>query len=133
MAPLLNLLCVVVVVLAASSSAVRIGSFNLHQYGAKKSTETLVNNQIAQLINEFDLAIIQEITDVSLAAPYVLHNTLNALSKTHPYTMALSQRVGRSATKEQFIFFNRAATSGVDLINSYVYNDTQSNYFERPP
>jgi len=46
--------------------------------------------------------------------------------------MTLSARVGRSNTKEQFIFYNREATSGVQVVDSYIYNDTE-DFFERPP
>ncbi|CAF1563505.1 unnamed protein product, partial [Rotaria sordida] len=61
-----------------------------------------------------------------------LHDALNRKSRSKPYTMALSARVGRSATKEQYIFLNRESTSGVKLINSYLYQDTEDR-FERPP
>jgi len=121
-----------VVVLVACASAVRIGSFNLHQYGSKKSANAPLTKQVASIINDFDLAIIQEISDVSLKAPYVLFDALNEMS-SKPYTMTLSERVGRSATKEQFIFFNREAASGLEVISSSVYDDSVHDYFERPP
>jgi len=121
-----------VFILNAYTSAVRIGSFNLRQYGSKKAGDSTVTKYIAEIINDFDIAVIQEISDVSLKAPYVLFDALNKVSKSKSYSMTLSERVGRSATKEQFIFFNRESTSGVNLINSYVYDDTD-DYFERPP
>jgi len=46
--------------------------------------------------------------------------------------MTLSPRSGRSATKEQYIFFNREATSGVQIVDSYMYADPQ-DLFEREP
>jgi len=119
------------IALGTYASAVRIGSFNLHQYGSKKAANPTLTKTVAEIISEFDLAIIQEITDVTLKAPYVLHDALNQVS-VEPYTMTLSSRVGRSATKEQYIFFNRESLSGVEILDSYVYADPQ-NYFERPP
>ncbi len=119
-------------VLDLSITAVRIGSFNLHQYGAKKSANATLTDLVAKIINDFDVAIIQEITDVTLKAPYVLYEALNKLSTSKPYSMVLSDRVGRSASKEQYIFFNRESTSGVKLISYYLYNDAE-DYFERPP
>jgi hypothetical protein len=113
-------------------SAVRIGSFNLKQYGSTKAGNATLTNLVATIINDFDLAVIQEITDVSLQAPYVLYEALNKVSKSKPYTMTLSERVGRSSSKEQYIFFNRESTSGVKLINYYLYVDNE-DYFERPP
>jgi hypothetical protein len=121
------------IALAAYVSAVRIGSFNLHQYGSKKAANPTLTKTVAEIISDFDLAIIQEISDVSLKAPYVLHAALNEISKENPYTMTLSARVGRSATKEQFIFFNREAKSGLEVVNAYVYDDSVGDYFERPP
>lgn len=118
--------------LASVVSAVRIGSFNLHQYGSKKSANATLTKVVAGIISDFDLAIIQEISDVTLQAPYVLHDALNEISSENTYTMTLSERVGRSNTKEQFIFFNREETSGVEVVDSYVYEDPQ-DLFERPP
>jgi len=123
---------VLAIALATYASAVRIGSFNLHQYGSKKAANATLTNCVAQIINDFDLAIIQEISDVSLKAPYVLHEALNKLSGLYPYTMTLSGRVGRSATKEQFIFFNREGTSGLEVVDSYLFEDA-TDLFERPP
>jgi len=128
----LTRLFVLAVALAVSVSSVRIGSFNLHQYGSKKSANATLTNVVAEIISDFDLAIIQEISDVSLKAPYVLFDALNQVSSENTYTMTLSERVGRSATKEQFIFFNREATSGLEVVNSYIYADVQ-DLFERPP
>ncbi|CAF1450141.1 unnamed protein product [Adineta ricciae] len=119
-------------ILEISISAVRIGSFNLHQYGSKKAANTTLTDIVAKIINDFDIAVIQEITDVNIKAPYVLFDALNRVSKTKPYTMTLSERVGRSSSKEQYIFFNRESTSGVKLINYYLYEDAE-DYFERPP
>jgi hypothetical protein len=113
-------------------SAVRIGSFNLHQYGSKKAADATLTNYIAEILNDFDLAIIQEVSDATIKAPYVLHDALNKVSKSGAYSITLSERVGRSLTKEQFVFFNRESTSGVKLINYYLYNDNV-DYFERPP
>ncbi|CAF3715744.1 unnamed protein product [Rotaria sordida] len=113
-------------------STVRIASFNLHQYGLKKASDATLTDFIADILNDCDVAILQEITDVTIRAPYVLHDALNRKSRSKPYTMALSARVGRSATKEQYIFLNRESTSGVKLINSYLYQDTEDR-FERPP
>ena len=113
-------------------SSVRIGSFNLKQYGPMKSSTPTVTNIVATILNDFDLGVIQEITDVSLAAPYILHDALNKVSKSGPYTMTLSPRAGRSENQEQYIFFNRESTSGVQLVNSYLYEDVADD-FQRPP
>lgn len=112
--------------------AVRIGSFNLKQYGPKKAGDATVTNYVATILNDFDLGVIQEITDTKLEAPYVLYDALNRVSKSGAYSMTLSERVGRSSSKEQYIFFNRESTSGLKLVNYYLYND-HKDYFERPP
>jgi len=129
---LLSTVLFLAIALGTYVSAVTIGSFNLHQYGSKKAANPALTNTIAKIINEFDLAIIQEISDVSLKAPGVLHEALNKVSGAKPYTMTISPRLGRSNTKEQYIFFNREATSGVEVVNAHIYNDTE-NRFERPP
>ncbi|CAF3065242.1 unnamed protein product [Rotaria socialis] len=132
MIKLISNILLVTILLGTYVSAVRIGSFNLHQYGSKKAANATLTHTVAQIISDFDLAIIQEISDVSLKAPYVLHEALNQISTSNSYTMTLSGRVGRSATKEQFIFFNREATSGVEVVQAYLYDDVEDR-FERPP
>jgi hypothetical protein len=124
-------LLILAIALGTYASAVRIGSFNLHQYGAKKAANAALTDVTAGIISDFDIAVIQEISDVSLKAPVVLHEALNRISSS-PYTMALSPRLGNSATKEQYIFFNREATSGVEIVESYTYEDP-NNDFEREP
>ena len=119
------------IALGTYATPVRIGSFNLHQYGSKKAANATLTNVVAEIISDFDFAIIQEISDVSLTAPYVLHEALNKIS-ADPYTMHLSARAGRSATKEQFIFYNREATSGVQHVETYMFDDAD-DLFERPP
>lgn len=114
------------------SYGVRIGSFNLHQYGTKKANNSTVTNMIAEILNDFDVSVIQEITDVNLRAPGVLHTALNQVSRTGSFVMSVSDRAGRSATKEQYIFFNRESTSGVQLVKAYLYDDV-ADLFERPP
>ncbi|CAF1160877.1 unnamed protein product [Rotaria sp. Silwood1] len=113
-------------------STVQIGSFNLHQYGPTKAANATLTGFIVDILNDFDVAILQEITDVTVQAPYVLYEALNNKSIPNLYTMALSARVGRSTSKEQYIFFNRESTSGVKLINYYLYDDLEDR-FERPP
>ncbi len=116
----------------ASISGVRIGSFNLKQYGSKKAGNATLTDVVAQILNDFDLGVLQEITDVTQKAPYVLYEALNKVSKSNPYSMVLSERAGRTSSKEQYIFFNRESTSGVKLVNYYLYDDSE-DYFERPP
>ena len=104
----------------------------MHQYGAKKAANATLTDIVAKILNDFDLAIIQEITDVNQQAPYVLYEALNKVSKSGTYAMSMSERVGRSSSKEQFIFFNREATSNVQLVQAYLHNDADDR-FERPP
>ncbi|CAF0819612.1 unnamed protein product [Didymodactylos carnosus] len=87
---------------------------------------------IAKLLNTFDIAIIQEISDVDQQAPFRLLDTLNTISAPNTYDMSLSSRLGNSNTKEQYAYLNRESTSQVQLISAYVYEDT-SKLFERPP
>ncbi|CAF1204752.1 unnamed protein product [Adineta steineri] len=128
---LVSSILILAIALGTYASAVRVGSFNLHQYGSKKAANPSLTHTVAQIINDFDLGIIQEISDVSLKAPYVLFDELNKVSPS-PYTMTLSERAGRSNTKEQYIFFNRESTSGLEVVDAYLHPDIEDN-FERPP
>jgi len=121
-----------IISLCASSFAIRIGSFNLHQYGKAKAANASTTKFIAGLLNTFDIAIIQEISDVDQQAPFRLLDTLNTISAPNTYDMSLSSRLGNSNTKEQYAYLNRESTSKVQLVSAYVYED-KNKYFERPP
>jgi len=126
------LLILLLICSISSLFAVRIGSFNLHQFGKAKAANATTTKMIAEIINQFDIAIIQEISDVSLQAPYILLDTLNSITAPKFYEMSLSERLGDSNTKEQYAFINRESTSGVKLVNAYVFHDPL-DYYERPP
>ena len=62
-----NITCSVFILL----KNIRIESFNPYRYGSKKASSATSTYLVTKILNNFDLVIIQEITDVKIKAPYV--------------------------------------------------------------
>ena len=99
---------------------IRIGSWNLQRYGPTKAANDEKVRQITNKINDYDIMIVQEITDSSGAA-------FNKLCAYLPsYKCFASDRVGSDTYKEQYGIIYKDA----ELINSYMI---ASNAIERGP
>lgn len=107
-----------------------ISSFNIQKFSYKKAQNEEVMKNIVKILSSFDISCVQEITDVNEKAPHILLDRLNNYTGDQ-YMMALSPRTGRSNNKEQYAcFYNK---SRVTVTNSYLYDDSLYNEFERDP
>lgn len=99
---------------------IRIGSWNLQRYGPTKAANDEKVRQITNKINDYDIMIVQEVTDSSGAA-------FNKLCAYLPsYKCFASDRIGSDTYKEQYGIIYKDA----ELINSYMIS---SNAIERGP
>ena len=61
---------------------------------------------LLQIVNRYDLLLIQEIREASESAIYELLALCNA-ANSDPFNIVISERLGRSSYKEQYAFFFR--------------------------
>jgi deoxyribonuclease-1-like protein len=71
-----------------------------------------------------------EIRDSSTTAIYNLLNQINSCQNCDQYNITLSNRLGRTTSKEQYGYFYKLNT--IDLISTHQYSDPLDN-FEREP
>ncbi len=71
----------------------------------------------------------KEIRDASNTAVYDLLNKINSIAN-NSYSLALSERLGRTSSKEQYGYFYR--TSKIDIVQSFQF-PSSFDWFERPP
>ncbi|CAH1776474.1 unnamed protein product [Owenia fusiformis] len=106
-----------------------IGSFNIQIFGVTKASKPEVMEILSKIIQRYDIIFIQEIRDISGDAIEELLSLTNT-EGPEQYAMTVSERLGRSSSKEQYAYMYRLSTTSV--ISSYVFDDAQ-DVFEREP
>lgn len=128
----------------SSAREIRVCAFNIQVFGVKKMSNPLVVQALVTILRQYDICLIQEIRDSSNTAIWKLLELINDPSyksfgggargidsRLQLYDIALSERLGRTSSKEQyaFLFNKRVAT----LVETYQFDDSKTDYFERPP
>lgn len=107
----------------------RVSAFNVQVFGLSKMDKPEVVEALMQIISRFDLVMIQEVRDISETAIYDLLDSLNEAS-TQSYGLYLSDRAGRTSSKEQIAFIYRE--DKLNFISGETIPDPL-DLFERPP
>lgn len=88
---------------------------------------------LAKVITRYDIILIQEIRDASQTAIFELLNLVNQQS-AQKYKIILSDRLGRTRSKEQYAYFYKPSV--INLLSSYHYEDgpePDNDTFQREP
>jgi endonuclease/exonuclease/phosphatase family metal-dependent hydrolase len=114
--------------------AIMIGSFNIQNLGPAKRGRPAVMRRLAEIIREYDVIAVQEVTDVSERAPRMLLDYINADGSG--YAMALSPRTGVQpddrTSQEQYAFYYD--TGRVTLLRDLgLFDDSEDDQFQREP
>jgi hypothetical protein len=101
-----------------------IACWNLQIFGPTKGANETLLSYYADKLDEYDIFIVQEIRDISGEA------IENLADKLPAYEYIISERAGRTSSKEQYaIFYNSKAT----LASQYDWTAERQDEFERPP
>ncbi|XP_068962699.1 deoxyribonuclease-1 [Petaurus breviceps papuanus] len=98
----------------------RIASFNIRTFGETKMSNNTVSDYIVTILNQYDVALIQEVRDTYLTAVGKLMDKLNRDSP-NAYHFVVSEPLGRSTYKERYLFVFRP--DKVSVLDSYHYDD----------
>lgn len=99
----------------------RIGSFNIQIFGQKKANSNVMPT-IEDIIDDYDILAIQEVRDST-------GTVIGKLNDIDGYHIRVSPRLGRTKSKEQYVFFY---SDRVVPGKSLVYPD-EDDVFEREP
>jgi len=100
----------------------KIGTFNIQVFGQKKANNKYVMPVIKDIIDDYDIIAIQEVRDST-------GTVIGKLNEIDNYNLRASPRLGRSTSKEQYVFlFSDRIVPG----QSEVYPDSNDD-FEREP
>ncbi|XP_029657844.1 deoxyribonuclease-1 isoform X1 [Octopus sinensis] len=112
----------------------KIAAFNIQIFGPTKSSKVDVMEIITQIVQRYDIILIQEIRDKSGKTPEKLLKAIN--TNGYSYSMKLSDRLGRTYSKENYAFYYRNDT-GITIVDSFHYDDGSEekgvDTFEREP
>jgi deoxyribonuclease-1-like protein len=86
----------------SSRDTIRIASFNIQVLGTSKARKPHVMNVLADLIRRFDLIAIQELRTTDTSVMEGLLQLVNRKGARYQY--AVGPRLGRSNSKEQYVF-----------------------------
>ena len=115
-----------------SCDLLHVAAFNIKVFGATKASKSDVMSVLANITQRYDVMLVQEIRDINMLAIYQLLDLVNSnLPDGDMYDISLSERTGRSSSKEQYCFFYRP--SRVTVVSTHQFNDTENDYFEREP
>jgi len=109
---------------------ITVASFNIQIFGQTKISKPEVMDIISKIIKKYDVVAIQEVRSKEQNVIPTLLSYVNDANTNYDYI--ISQRLGRTGSKEQYAFVYNAKT--VDLISesSYVVADP-NDVFEREP
>nr|XP_056722199.1 deoxyribonuclease-1-like [Euleptes europaea] len=103
-----------------SALSLHIGAFNIQTFGDSKMSNETISGIIVRIVSTYDLILVQEVRDADLSAVQKLMNLLNRVS-AEQYNYVVSEPLGRSTYKEQYLFIYRE--DQVSVLDSYLYDD----------
>ncbi|XP_006001522.1 deoxyribonuclease-1 [Latimeria chalumnae] len=103
----------------STAESLKICAFNVRALGDTKVSNATIANILVNIITMYDIAVIQEVRDADLSAVHHLMNLIDR--KPDSYSYVISEPLGRSSYKEQYLFIYR--NGQVSVIDSYQYDD----------
>ncbi|KAM5198819.1 deoxyribonuclease-1 isoform 1-T6 [Hipposideros larvatus] len=100
--------------------ALRIAAFNIQTFGETKMSNATLSDYIVQILNRYDIVLVQEVRDSHLTAVGKLLDRLNQ-DDPNAYQYVVSEPLGRSSYKERYLFLFRP--DQVSVLDSYQYDD----------
>ncbi len=109
---------------------IKVASFNIQVFGQSKINKPDVMDILSRIIKRYDVVAIQEVRSKEQNVIPTLLSYVNDADTEYDYI--ISERLGRTGSKEQYAFVYNTKT--VDLIpgSSYVTDDSD-DVFEREP
>ncbi|XP_063710563.1 deoxyribonuclease-1-like isoform X2 [Symsagittifera roscoffensis] len=115
--------------IASAAEKLSIAGFNMQVFGdTKYSSQSLGDHVYIDQTLRHDVMLLQEIRDKDASS---IHSLFTQVKDVDPvYEMDLSERMGRTSSKEQYAYIYRS--NKLELLDSYAYPDPL-DIFEREP
>lgn len=114
----------------STGDTIRVGAFNIQVFGVSKADKPEVMAVLADIIRTYDVIAIQEIRDSSQTALPELVDLVNSDGSEYDYVV--SERLGRTTSKEQYAYVYNTHTIAIN--GAYVYPEPNgTDPFHREP
>jgi endonuclease/exonuclease/phosphatase family metal-dependent hydrolase len=114
----------------SSFETIRIGAFNIQVFGTTKASKPEVMNVLANIVRTYDVIAIQEIRDSSQTALPALVDLVNSDGSEYDYVV--SERLGRTSSKEQYAYIYNTRTISVSDAHVYPEPDGTDPFHRQP-
>lgn len=114
-----------------TGNSILIATFNIQVLGRTKIGKPEVAERLATIIRLFDIVAIQEVRDNTYATIPELIRRVNSVGADYDYL--ISPPLGRTSSKEQYVYvYNRQTIIGSQDA-TYVVDDSKDDYLHREP
>ncbi|KAI4798110.1 hypothetical protein KUCAC02_022275 [Chaenocephalus aceratus] len=113
------------------TSCLLIGAFNIQRFGDKKSQNKEVMDIITQIIDRYDIILIQEVLDPDWKVTKRLMDLVNHGSLQFRNISSEPLPLDRIGHKERYLFLYRH--NKVSVKGSFQYDECKAGDFDRPP
>jgi deoxyribonuclease-1-like protein len=113
-----------------NGDSIRVASFNIQVFGESKSSKPQVMDILARIVRRFDVVAVQEVRakDQSIVPQFV--DLINQTGRQ--YDWAISPRIGRTVSKEQYAYIFDRASVEIDRNSLYVVEDPDDLLHREP-
>ena len=113
-----------------AGETIRIASFNIQVFGTSKANKPHVMEKLAQIVRQFDVIAIQEIRskDQGIIPEFV--DLINSADRQYDYV--IGERLGRSSSKEQYVFIFDMESVEIDRNQLYTVDDPDDLLHREP-
>ena len=109
---------------------IAVASFNIQVFGQSKIKKSEVMDVLSKIIKRYDIVAIQEVRSKEQNIIPALLNLVNDADAQYDYV--ISERLGRTTSKEQYVFVYNTKTVTLIANSDYVVDDP-NDVFEREP
>ena len=114
----------------AGGPTIRIASFNIQVFGNTKASKPYVMQELADIINQFDVVAIQEVRSKDA---YLIPKFVQLVNQSgRRFDHVIGPRVGYTTSKEQYVFLFDTQKIVVDRQSVYTVNDPDGMLHREP-
>ena len=114
----------------ANGPTLRIASFNIQVFGNTKASKPYVMQELADIVNQFDVVAIQEVRSKN---EYLIPNFVQLVNRSgRRFDHIIGPRLGITNVKEQYVFLYDTAKIEVDRQSIYTVSDPDGLLHREP-
>ncbi len=114
----------------SNGPTIRIASFNIQVFGNTKASKPYVMQELADIVNQFDVVAIQEVRSKD---EYLIPNFVQLVNRSgRRFDHVIGPRVGYTTSKEQYVFLFDTQKVEIDHQSVYTVSDPDGLLHREP-